>query len=41
MPFKAAYMLRPGVVQPLHGVHSRTAAYRVLESRDIRQLAAD
>jgi uncharacterized protein YbjT (DUF2867 family) len=32
MPFKAAYMFRPGVVQPLHGVRSRTAAYRVLYS---------
>jgi uncharacterized protein YbjT (DUF2867 family) len=32
MPFKAAYMFRPGVVQPLHGVRSRTAAYRILYS---------
>jgi hypothetical protein len=32
MPFKAAYMFRPGVVQPLHGVQSRTAAYRILYS---------
>jgi uncharacterized protein YbjT (DUF2867 family) len=32
MPFKAAYMFRPGVVQPMHGVRSRTAAYRVLYS---------
>src|SRR5262249_10979369 len=30
MPFKAAYMFRPGVVQPLHGIRSRTAAYRIL-----------
>ena len=28
--FKAAYMFRPGVIQPLHGIRSRTAAYRVL-----------
>jgi uncharacterized protein YbjT (DUF2867 family) len=32
MPFKAAYAFRPGVVQPLHGVRSRTAAYRILYS---------
>jgi len=32
MPFKAAYMFRPGVVQPLHGVQSKTAAYRILYS---------
>ena len=32
MPFKAAYMFRPGVVQPLHGVQSKTAAYRMLYS---------
>jgi uncharacterized protein YbjT (DUF2867 family) len=32
MPFKAAYMFRPGVIQPLHGVRSRTAAYRMLYS---------
>lgn len=29
MPFKAAYMLRPGVIVPLHGIKSRTTAYRV------------
>jgi uncharacterized protein YbjT (DUF2867 family) len=28
MPFKAAYMLRPGFIQPLHGITSRTFAYR-------------
>ena len=32
MPFKAAYMFRPGVVQPLHGVQSKTAAYRIVYS---------
>lgn len=26
--FKAAYMFRPGIIQPLHGARSRTAAYR-------------
>ncbi len=29
MPFKGAYAFRPGVIQPLHGIRSRTAAYRV------------
>jgi uncharacterized protein YbjT (DUF2867 family) len=29
MPFKAAYMFRPGVIQPLHGATSRTRFYRV------------
>jgi len=26
--FKAAYMFRPGIIQPLHGIASRTRAYR-------------
>lgn len=30
LPFKAAYMLRPGIIQPLHGIRSRTGAYRWL-----------
>ena len=30
MPFKAAYIVRPAVIQPLHGIRSRTASYRVL-----------
>ena len=30
LPFKASYVFRPGVVQPVHGERSRTAAYRVL-----------
>jgi uncharacterized protein YbjT (DUF2867 family) len=29
LPFKAAYMFRPAAIQPLHGVRSKTAAYRV------------
>ena len=29
LPFKAAYMFRPGFIQPLHGIRSKTAAYRV------------
>ena len=30
--FTSGYVFRPGVVQPLHGIRSRTAAYRVLYS---------
>ncbi len=30
LPFKASFAFRPGVVQPMHGERSRTAAYRVL-----------
>lgn len=30
LPFKAAYMLRPGLIQPVDGVRSRTASYRVI-----------
>jgi uncharacterized protein YbjT (DUF2867 family) len=29
MPFKAAYMFRPGLIQPLHGARSKTPAYRI------------
>lgn len=29
MSFKAAYMFRPGLIQPMHGVQSRTALYRI------------
>lgn len=28
LPFKAVYLFRPGVIQPVHGVRSKTAAYR-------------
>jgi uncharacterized protein YbjT (DUF2867 family) len=28
LPFKAAYMFRPGIIQPLHGIKSRTGLYR-------------
>jgi uncharacterized protein YbjT (DUF2867 family) len=27
--FKAAYMFRPALIQPMHGVKSRTASYRI------------
>jgi len=29
LPFKAAYMFRPGVIQPLHGIKSKTTVYRI------------
>ncbi len=28
LPFRAAYMLRPGVIQPLHGIRSKTKLYQ-------------
>jgi uncharacterized protein YbjT (DUF2867 family) len=30
MPFKAAYMFRPGFIEPLDGIRSRTAMYRIV-----------
>jgi len=30
LPFKAAYMFRPGIIQPLHGIRSKTKAYQAL-----------
>ncbi len=32
LPFKAVYLFRPGAIQPLHGVRSRTASYRVFST---------
>jgi uncharacterized protein YbjT (DUF2867 family) len=32
LPFKAAYMFRPGAIQPVHGVKSRTRIYRIIYS---------
>jgi uncharacterized protein YbjT (DUF2867 family) len=32
LPFKSAYMFRPGVIQPLHGIQSRTSGYRIFYS---------
>lgn len=29
MPFAASYVFRPSLIQPLHGVKSRTTAYRI------------
>jgi uncharacterized protein YbjT (DUF2867 family) len=30
MPFKATYMFRPGYIQPLHGIRTKTKWYRVI-----------
>lgn len=30
LPFKGVYIFRPGFIQPLHGIQSRTRLYRVL-----------
>ena len=30
LPFRAAYMFRPGYIQPMHGIVSRTRFLRVL-----------
>jgi uncharacterized protein YbjT (DUF2867 family) len=30
LPFKAAYMLRPAFIQPMHGIRSKTTLYRVV-----------
>ena len=32
LPFKAAFMFRPGLIQPLHGIKSRTRLYRAIYS---------
>jgi len=32
LPFKAAFVFRPGAIQPLHGIRSRTALYRTIYS---------
>jgi uncharacterized protein YbjT (DUF2867 family) len=32
LPFAAAYMLRPGIIQPLDGIKSKTPSYRLLYS---------
>jgi uncharacterized protein YbjT (DUF2867 family) len=29
LPFRAAYMFRPGFIQPLHGIKSKTRAYQI------------
>ena len=30
LPFAAAYMFRPGIIQPVYGARSKTAAYRIV-----------
>ncbi|MCI4322278.1 MAG: epimerase [Thermoplasmata archaeon] len=30
LPFRNAFLFRPGAIQPLHGIHSKTRAYRVI-----------
>ena len=30
LPFQAAYMLRPGLIIPMHGIKSKTTLYRVM-----------
>lgn len=30
LPFKAVYLFRPGIIQPLHGIRSKTRLYRFL-----------
>lgn len=30
LPFRAAYVFRPGIIQPLHGIRSKTQSYRVM-----------
>jgi len=32
LPCKAVYVFRPGIIQPLHGIQSKTAAYRLFYS---------
>jgi uncharacterized protein YbjT (DUF2867 family) len=32
LPFKAAYMLRPAFIQPMHGIQSKTRLYRAIYS---------
>ncbi len=29
LPFKAVFLFRPGIIQPLHGIRSKTRAYRL------------
>jgi uncharacterized protein YbjT (DUF2867 family) len=46
LPFEAAFMFRPAMIIPMHGILSRTPLYRmlvkkrVLENRDINGLIA-
>ena len=39
LPFNAVYLFRPGIIRPLHGIRSKTPAYRVLYAVAGPQLA--
>lgn len=30
MPFKAAFVFRPGIIRPMHGIESQTKSYRIM-----------
>lgn len=32
LPFKGVYILRPGIIRPMHGIQSKTALYRMFYS---------
>ncbi|GGA03765.1 hypothetical protein GCM10011408_26640 [Dyella caseinilytica] len=32
LPFKAVYLFRPGIIQPLHGIRSKTSSYQFFYS---------
>jgi uncharacterized protein YbjT (DUF2867 family) len=32
LPFKAVYLFRPGIIQPLHGIRSKTPSYQLFYS---------
>jgi uncharacterized protein YbjT (DUF2867 family) len=32
LPFKGVYLFRPGIIQPLHGIRSKTPSYRIFYS---------
>jgi uncharacterized protein YbjT (DUF2867 family) len=32
LPFSGVYLFRPGIIQPLHGIRSKTPGYRLLHS---------
>ncbi|GLQ51471.1 NAD(P)H-binding protein [Dyella flava] len=32
LPFKAVYLFRPGIIQPLHGIRSKTSSYQLFYS---------
>ncbi len=40
LPFKAAYMFRPGAIQPLYGIKSKTAWYQAYCRRTVADVVA-